>query len=115
MNEDKTENMCFNQRPIFTLNGGSLKLVDTCTYLSSSVSSAENDVSICLAKAWTAIDWLSIVWKSDLSDKSKQDFFQAVVVSILLYRCTTNVLRKMYWENVLRKSFTETTQECYDL
>ncbi len=47
-----------------------------------------------LAKAWTAIDRLSVIWKSDLTDKIKPSFFQAVVVSILLYRCTTWMLTK---------------------
>ena len=42
-----------------------------------------------LTKAWTAIDKLSIIWKSDLTDKMKRIFFQAAVVSILLYGCTT--------------------------
>ncbi len=30
--------------------------------------------------AWTAIDRLSIIWKSDLTDKMKRSFFQAAVV-----------------------------------
>ena len=47
-----------------------------------------------LAKAWTAIDKLSIIWKSDLTDKMKCSFFQSVVVSILLYGCTTWTLTK---------------------
>ena len=42
-----------------------------------------------LAKAWTPINRLSIQWKSDLTDKIKCSFFQAAVVSILLYGCTT--------------------------
>ena len=33
-------------------------------------------------------------WKSDLTDKMKCSFFQAVVVSILLYGCTTWMLTK---------------------
>ena len=45
-------------------------------------------------KAWTAIDRLSIIWKSDLTDKMKCSFFQVVVVSILLYGCTTWTLTK---------------------
>ena len=45
-------------------------------------------------KAWTAIDRLSIIWKSDLTDKMKRNFFQAAVVSILLYGCTTWTLTK---------------------
>ena len=38
---------------------------------------------------WTVIDKLPIIWKSDLSNKIKQEFFQAVGVSVLLYICTT--------------------------
>ena len=47
-----------------------------------------------LTKAWTAINRLSIIWKSDLTDKMKRSFFQAAIVSILLYRCTTWTLIK---------------------
>ena len=34
------------------------------------------------------------LWKSDLTDKMKHSFFQAAIVSILLYGCTTWVLTK---------------------
>ena len=37
---------------------------------------------------------ISIIWKSDLTDKMKRSFFQAAVVSILLYGCTTWTLTK---------------------
>ena len=47
-----------------------------------------------LTKAWTAIDRLLIIWKSDLTDKMKRSFFQAVIISILLYGCTTWALTK---------------------
>ena len=47
-----------------------------------------------LTKAWTAIDKLSVIWKSDLTDKMKRSFFQAAVVSILLDGCTTWTLKK---------------------
>ena len=66
VNSDKTEYMCFNQT---TLNSDSLKQWDKLTYHGSSVSSTEIDINIRLEKAWTAIDKLSIIWKSDLSDK----------------------------------------------
>ena len=46
-----------------------------------------------LTKAWTAIK-LSIIWKSDLTDKMKCSFFQAAVASILLYGCITWTLTK---------------------
>ena len=35
-----------------------------------------------------------IIWKSDLTDKIKRSFFQAAVVSTLLYGCTTWTLTK---------------------
>ena len=47
-----------------------------------------------LTKAWTAIDKLSIIWKSDLIDKMKRSSFQAEVVSIQLYGCNTWTLTK---------------------
>ena len=90
VNAHKTEYICYNQTgDITTLDGTSLKLVDKFTYLGSSVSSTEKDIDTRLTKAWTAIDRLSIIWKSEMSDKMKRSFFQAAVVSILLYGCTT--------------------------
>ena len=47
-----------------------------------------------LTKAWTAINRLLVIWKSDLTDKMKRSFFQAAIVSILLYGCTTWTLTK---------------------
>ena len=79
---------------IYTLGGSSLKLVDKFTYLWSSVSSTEKDIDTRLTKVWTAIDKLSVIWKSDLTDKMKHSFFLAAVVSILLYGCTTWMLTK---------------------
>ena len=79
---------------ISTLDGTSLKLVDKFTYLGSSASSTEKDIDTRLTKAWTAIDSLSIIWKSDLTDKMKRSFFQPAVVSMLLYGCTTWTLTK---------------------
>ena len=87
--------MCFNQAgDVSTLDGTFLKLVDKFTYLGSSVSSSEKDIDTRLTKAWTAIDRLSIIWKSNLTDKMKLSFFQTAVVSILLYGCTTWMLTK---------------------
>ena len=79
---------------ISTLGGTSLKLVDKFTYLGSNVSLTEKYIDTRLTKAWTAIDRLSIIWRSDLTDKMKRSFFQAAVVSILLYGCTTWTLTK---------------------
>ena len=103
--------MYFNQKgDITTPKGGPLKLVDKVTYLGSSASSTENDINTRLAKAWIVIDRLSVIRKSDLTDEIKRNFFQAAVVSILLYGCTTwtpnkrmekrldgNYTRMLYW------------------
>ena len=75
-NADKTEYMFFNQRgDIPTLKGGPFKLLDKFTYFGSSVSSTENNINMRLAKAWKAIDRLSVIWESDLTDKMKRSFF----------------------------------------
>ena len=106
VNAHKTEFMCFNQKGnISTLDGNSLKLIDKFTYLGSSVSSTEKDIDTRLTKVWTAIDRLSIIWKTNLTDKMKRSFFQAAVVSILLYGCTTWTLTKQL-EKKLDGNFT---------
>ena len=93
VNAHKTEYMYFNQTgDISTLNGNSLKLVNKFTYLGSSVSSTEKDIDTRLAKTWTANNRLSVIWMSDLTDKIKRSFFQAAVVSILLYRYSARTL-----------------------
>ena len=103
VNAHKTEYMCFNQTgDIATLNGSSLKLTDKFSYLGSCVSSTKTGIDTQLAKAWTAINRLSVIWKSDLTDKMKRCFFQAVAVSILLYGCTTSTLEKKLDGNYTR-------------
>ena len=95
VNAHKMEYKCFNQTgDISTLGGCSLKLLVKFTYLGNSVSSTERDMDPRLTKSWTAIDRLSVLWKSDLTDKMKRSFFQAAVVSMLLYGCTTLTLSK---------------------
>ena len=105
VNAYKAEYMCFNKTgDVSTLEGTSMKLVEKFTYLGSSVSSTEKDIDIRLSKAWTAIDKLSIIWKSDLTDKMKRSFFQAAVMSILLYWCTTWTPTKRLEKKQLHKN-----------
>ena len=85
--------MCYKQTGDISILDRT-SLVDKFPYLGSSVSSTEKDIDTRLTKAWTAIDRLSIIWKSDLTDKMKRSFFQAAVVSIWLYGCTTLTLTK---------------------
>ena len=68
--------------------------INHCRLFRAKSSSTENDINTRLAKAWTANDRLSVIWKSDLNDKIKRRFFQAAVVSIMLYECTTWTLTK---------------------
>ena len=101
VNAGKMEYMCFNQRgDISTLKSEPLKLVNKFSYLGSSVSSTKKDINMRLAKAWTAIDRLLVIWKSYLTDKIKHSFSQAVVVLILLYGCTTWTLHKCIEKNL---------------
>ena len=106
--------MCYNQTgDISSIDGTSLKLVDKFTYLGSSVSSTEKDIDTRLTKAWKTSDRLSIIWKSDLTDKMKRSFFQAAVVSILLYGCTTWTLTKRL-EKKLDGSYTRLLRAIYN-
>ena len=78
VNAHKTENMCFTQRgDISAQNGSSLKLVDKFTYLGRSVSSTETDINTRLEKVQKAIDRISVIWKSDQTDKIKLFFFSS--------------------------------------
>ena len=62
-----------------------------------------------LAKSWTAIDRLSVIWKLYLTDKIKRSFFQGAVVSILLYGRTTWTLTKRM-EKKLDSNYTRMLQ-----
>ena len=102
--------MCYNQiGDITTVDGTPLKLVDKFLYRGSSISSTEKDIDMRLTKAWTAIYRLLIIWKSDLTDKMKCSFFQAAVISLLLYGCTTWTLTK-WLEKKLDGNYTRMLQ-----
>ena len=74
-----------------------LKPVDKFTYIGSMVSSTKTDINTWLAKAWIASDRLSVIWKSDLTDKIKRSFFQAAVMLLLLWMATTQEYCMQYW------------------
>ena len=91
VNANETEFMHFKWKvAISALGDRPLKLADKLTYLGSNITSAEINANIHPAKVWTAINRLSIIWKSDLSKKRIQDLFQVMFVAILLYRCIIN-------------------------
>ena len=62
-----------------------------------------------LTKAWTAVNRLSVIWKSDLTDKMKCSFFQVAIILILLYGCITWMLTKRM-EEKLDSNYTRMLQ-----
>ena len=97
----KQSSCVFNK--ISTLNDKPMKFVDQFTYLGSNISSTERDVNVCIRKAFTVIDKLSILWKSDLSSETKCEFIQALAVLVLLYGCTMWTLIKCSGKNLDRE------------
>ena len=96
----------FNQdATISTLNGKPLKLVDQFTYLGSNISSTEREVDKRIGNAWTAINWLTIIWTSDFSEKIKLELFQTVAMSIILFGCNRWTLTK-HWKKKLDGNYT---------
>ena len=67
-----------------------LKLVDQ--FNSSNISTTTSSVNIHPEIAHKAINRLLMIWKSDQSDKIKQDFFQVITVSILLYGVSSYIV-----------------------
>ena len=81
---DKTEHMCFNQRgDISTTNSSPLKLMDKFTYLRSNRERHQHMTS----KAWTAINRLLVIWKSELTNKIKRS---CVNTAIWMHYMDTN-------------------------
>ena len=115
--------MCFNQRgDISTLNSSSLKLVDKFTHLGSGVSSTKTDIPMRLAKAWTAINRLSVIWKSDLTDEMKRSFLPSngrIDTAVwTLTKCMEKKLHGSYTsmlQSILNKSWRQhfTKQQLY--
>lgn len=56
--------------------------------------SNEKDVRTRVAKAWSALDRLKIIWKSLLSDSLQRNFFRAIVESVLVYGSPSWILTK---------------------
>ena len=67
MNSDKTEFIWFKQNGAnSTLSDKLLKTINHFTYLGSNISSTKSDDKILIRKAWTTINRLSTIWKSNL-------------------------------------------------
>ena len=97
--------MCFNQKK--HINGGSLKLEDKFVYLGNSISSSENDINTRLSKTWTAIDRLSIIWMSDLSDKIKRIFSKQRLCQFDMIKPIEKKTRREFCTRMLRAIFNK--------
>ena len=106
VNASKTEHMNFNQEgTIKTKAGNSIKSIEYFIYLGGESNSTEKDFKIRIAKAWAALNKMNSVWKSNLSDKLKREFFRATVEKVLLYGATAWTLTK-YLESKLDGTYT---------
>ena len=104
INTDKTEYITLNQNQhgiqcitLKSREGHNIKRVEDFKYLGSYIGSTERDVNIRIAKAWAALNNMNVIWKSNLTDKLKRNFFRAAVESVLMYVSIT-------WTRVRKKS-----------
>ena len=108
MSTQTKQNSCFNQISDITPNGRSLKLVDKITYFGNSIF--ENDINRQLAKAWTAIDRLPAIWKSDISNKVKRSFSKQRSSPYCYMDAPHGG-----WLSIWRKNLTAIARDCYKL
>ena len=87
VNYKKTEYMLYNQPEgdLVTLEGNKLKQVDNFKYLGLWIQSSEKDMNIRIGQAWSALNKMMKVWKSNLQSHLRVGFFRATVESVLLY------------------------------
>ena len=95
VNAKKTEFISYNETgTIKTVNDIPLAKVDDFTYLGSNIASTDKDVQIRIGKAWGALTQMNNIWKSDLPDSMKRNFFRSTVESVLVYGSSTWTLTK---------------------
>ena len=100
---EKTEYMNINQANTENLKsstGIQIKRFNDFKYIGSYVSATEKYVKIRLAKSWEALHAMNNIWKSNLANNLKRNFFRATVESVLVYGAITWTLTKS-----LEKSF----------
>ena len=101
INAKKTEFVKFHQEgDIRLLNNTSIKAVDDFVYLGSNIKSTEKDIEVKKGKAWSALNKLNCIWKSNLSDNLKRQFFRSTVETVLLYGSTTWTLTHQQKKNL---------------
>ena len=94
---EKTEYININQANTDKLKsstGIQIKRVNDFKYLGSYVSSTVQYVKIILAKSWAALNAMNNIWKSNLANNLKSNFFRDTVESVLVYGVITWTLNK---------------------
>ena len=71
-----------------------MRVINDFMYVGSWIASTEKDISIRIAKAWSALNNLEVIWKSNMNKKLKMIFVHAPVESVLLYGSSTWTLTK---------------------
>jgi hypothetical protein len=108
INAKKTEYIVINQDQTCEIrdsSGNLIKVVKDFKYLGSYIAFTEKDVEIRLGKAWGALNQLDTIWKSNLPENLKRNFFKAVVESVLVYGSTSWTLTNAL-ENKLDGAYT---------
>ena len=84
VNAMKTNSMSIKINAIIfkTRDGTQLEIIDDYNYIGAWVASAKRDIGIRRAKAWKALHNLKKVWKSNLANQMKLQFFVATVESV---------------------------------
>ena len=87
INAEKTEYININQKNKGQIKSNSvnpIKQINDFKYMGSYIDLTEQDMNIKIAKAWSALNSMNVIWKSSLSRKQKINFFRAAVESVLL-------------------------------
>ena len=84
-------------------------IVEDFKYLGSYVASTAHDIDIRLGKAWGALNETDKIWKSELPENLKRNFFRAIVESVLIYGAITWTLTTS-----LEKKLMVLIPECFE-
>ena len=96
VNEGKTKYMRYNlpQGDIWAMSGTALEEVDNFLYLGAWVDDTEKDIEVRIAKGWSALNRMEIIWKSKIQKELKIRFFRATVESVMMYGAESWTLTK---------------------
>ena len=91
-------------------SGNTIKQVNDFKYLQMVPWEAERDMNIRIAKAWSALNSMNVIWKSSLSRKLRTNFFRAAVESVLIWTQTA-AMKKMIEYNKKKINNLEYSKE----